>query len=110
MEIMHMNRIAHDIVAIFVSLPHGLTRLDAPTGKPHAEATRVMIPAEIVAIQFSLGVVGPAKLASPDHESVIAPPPTRGDARRRSGGVEKANCWEHSNWATRSHIHVNLRG
>ena len=81
MEIMHMNRIAHDIVAIFVSLPHGLTRLDAPTGKPHAEATRVMIPAEIVAIQFSLGVVGPAKLASPDHESVIAPPPIRGDAR-----------------------------
>jgi hypothetical protein len=47
-QIVHVDRIAGDVVAVVVRFPVGNPRLDACAGEPNGEATRVVIAAVIV--------------------------------------------------------------
>src|SRR4051794_8913291 len=69
-EVVDVNRIAHDVVAVIVGFAVNVTGLDAATGQPYRKATAMMI-AAIILLQASLTIDRSAKLAGPDDERVV---------------------------------------
>ena len=69
-EVVNVDGIPDDVVAVRVCLAVRYSALDATAGHPQRKAPRVMITAKAVA-QLALAVVRPAELAAPDHQCVL---------------------------------------
>src|SRR5690242_20638091 len=70
-EIVNVDTVADDVIAIIVRLAMAHARLRSPAGNPQAEATPVMVAAIIVLGQRPLAVHGAAELASPNHQRLV---------------------------------------
>ena len=70
-EIVNVDRVLDDVVAVLVGLADRRAGFDAAAGEPHAEAAGMMIATEVVAAEFALGVVGATKFAAPDDKGVL---------------------------------------
>ncbi len=74
LQIVDMHRVLHDVVAIVVGLAQADAGLDAASGNPHGKAARMMVSAIVRVCQLALAIDGSAKLATPDHQSLIQKP------------------------------------
>ena len=66
LQIMHVNRILHHVVAEIVGTAVADSRANATAGQPECEATGMMIAAESIGREFSLTVVGAAEFSAPN--------------------------------------------
>src|SRR5467141_4213464 len=73
-EVAHVHRILHDVVAVVVSFAISHARADATASHPSGKASGMMIAAVIVLRQATLAVHGAPELARPDHQRVIEQP------------------------------------
>src|SRR5919108_6384854 len=71
MEVADVHGVLDDVVGEIVGLAVDRSGPGAAAGHPHGEAARVMIAAVVLMAQAALGVNGPAKLTSPDHEGGV---------------------------------------
>ena len=60
-----------NVIAVIISLAVGDARLDAATGHPDGETTRMMIAPIIVLAQFALTIRCAPKFSTPDNECVL---------------------------------------
>ena len=70
-QIVHVDRVARDVVAEVVGLAVAHARLDAAAGQPDGEAARMMIAAVVVCRQLALAIDRAAELAAPDDQRVV---------------------------------------
>src|SRR5579859_7143291 len=70
-QVVNVDRVASDVVAVIVGLAMRHPRLDAAAGQKDRETTRVMIATIVLGRQRALAIHCPAKLAAPDHERVV---------------------------------------
>ena len=70
-EVAHVHRIFHDVVAVVIRLAVGDAGAHAAAGHPGGEAARVMIAAIVLLAEPALAVNGAAEFAGPDHQRVI---------------------------------------
>src|SRR5205807_8926627 len=75
-EVAHVHRVLHDVVAVGVSFAIGNAWADTPAGQPRGEASRVVMAAVVVLSQATLAVHCAAKHARPDHQRAIEQPAT----------------------------------
>src|SRR5688572_26032173 len=73
-QIMHMHRVADDVVGIIIGFAVNGARFDTAPCKPHAETARMMISSVTFLGQRSLRVNGTTKLATPDNQRVVEHP------------------------------------
>ena len=71
MQVVDMNAIGLDIVAVIIGNPVTVAGFDAASGHPHGETSGVMIPTKIGRGKFSLAVVGSAEFSAPNHQGVF---------------------------------------
>src|SRR5437773_5396517 len=71
LEVVDVHGVFHDVVAKFAGLSVNQSRLAAAAGRPHREATGVVVAAVIIGRKFALRVIGPPELASPDDQRVL---------------------------------------
>jgi hypothetical protein len=71
MQIVDVDRIFHDVVAVIVGLALADAGRDAAAGEPHGEAARMMIAPVIVRGELALAIYRSAKLAAPDDQRVL---------------------------------------
>src|SRR5262245_58733504 len=74
LQIVNVNGIFGDVVAVVVGLSKGDGGLDSAARHPHGEAARVMIAAVIGRGEMSLAVNGAAEFPAPDDERVVEHP------------------------------------
>ena len=74
-QIVHVNWIPGDVVAVIVGRPVGLPPLDATACQPDRKAAWMMVPPVVAGGQTSLAVNRAAKFAAPDDERVFQQPP-----------------------------------
>jgi hypothetical protein len=70
-EVVDVDRVADDIVAVVVGFAVGDSATDASSGHPHREAAWVMVSTVVGGGEISLAVDRSTKLATPDDESVV---------------------------------------
>src|SRR4051794_20905882 len=70
-QVMNMNRITGNVVAIVIGLAMAVAGLDAASREPNAEAAPMMIPAIITRGEPALAVDRATKLAAENHEGVF---------------------------------------
>ena len=75
LQIVHMHRIFHNVVAILIRLAVRDPRLHAPTRHPHRKTTRMMVPPVVVFLQLPLTVHRPPELPAPNHQRIVQHPP-----------------------------------
>src|SRR6185312_7163551 len=73
-EIVDMDAIADDVVAIVIGFAVDDARLDAAAGKQHGEAAAMMVAAIVGLGERALAVNSSAKFAAPDDERFIQQP------------------------------------
>ena len=73
-QVVDVDRIADDVVAVVVGFAVGDARPDAAAGHPDGEAARVMIAAVVRGGQVALAVNRATELAAPDDERVVEQP------------------------------------
>src|SRR3954447_15306360 len=73
-EVMHVHAVLHDVVTVLARLAVHGAGLCAAARHPKAEAARMMIPAVVGFGKLALRIVRAAKLAAPDHESIVEQP------------------------------------
>src|ERR1041385_934251 len=71
LDVVHMDGVLHNVVAVIVGLADREARLDAPTCHPDREATAMMIAAVLGRGEAALTIYGPAEFSTPDYQSVI---------------------------------------
>ena len=95
-QVVDVDRIADDVVAVVVGLTVRDARLDAAAGHPDCEAARVMIAAVVRGGQVALAVDGAAELAAPDDERVVEQPaPLQVENQSRTRLVDVARLIRH---------------
>ncbi len=70
MQVVDVDGILGDVVAIIVGSAIGDAFFDAGAGKPVGKTARMMVPAK-AAGEIALREAGPAELAPPDHQRVF---------------------------------------
>ena len=70
-QIVNVDRVFHDVVAVVVGLAQTDAGLDAAAGEPHGEAAWMMIAPVIISGELALAIYRPAKLAAPDDQRVF---------------------------------------
>src|SRR5208282_384605 len=73
-EVTHVDRVLHYVVAKIVSLSEDYASFSAPACHPYGEATRMVIPSVVFFGKTALAVYGPSEFAAPQHQSVIQKP------------------------------------
>src|SRR5262245_54742211 len=71
MEIMHVHRVLHDVIAEIIGGPVSYARLDAPSGHPDRKTTRMMIAPEAVLLDLALAVGGASELPAPNDQGIV---------------------------------------
>src|SRR3954471_3561307 len=71
LEVMDVDRVAGDVVAVVVGFAVGEAGLDAAAGHPEGEAAAVVVAAVVVLGEGPLGVDGAAEFASPDDQRLV---------------------------------------
>src|SRR5260370_1983950 len=70
-EVVDVDGIADDVVAVIVGLAVADAGLDAAAGEPHAEAAAVMVAAMIGGGELALAVHGAAELSAPEDQGIV---------------------------------------
>src|SRR5215813_4892421 len=70
-QVVHVHRIARDVVAEVIRLADAQSRLNAATREPDREAARVMVTSVIVRRELALAVNRAPEFAAPYHQSVL---------------------------------------
>src|SRR5262249_30961677 len=70
-EIVDVDGITDDVVAVIVGFAVADAGLDAAAGKPHAEAAAVVVAAMIGGGELALAVYGPAELPAPEDQGIV---------------------------------------
>src|SRR5579862_8336883 len=70
-KIVHMDRVANNVVTKIVSLSVNYSGCNTTACHPDAEAAGMMITAIICFFQLTLAVIGTTKFATPDYQSLI---------------------------------------
>ena len=70
-QVVYLNRITRDVVAVIIRLTQAHAGLDAAAREPYGKAARVMIASVIVGGELALRVNGASEFAAPNHECVI---------------------------------------
>ena len=70
-QVVHVDRILRDVVAVVVGLAVGDAGLHAAAGQPDGEAARMMVAAVVVGRELALAVDRAAELAAPDDQRVV---------------------------------------
>src|SRR5688500_9074700 len=70
-EIVDVDRVLHDVVAVVVGLPVDEPRLDPAAGGPEREAAAVVVAAVVGGGELALAVDRPAELPAPDDERLV---------------------------------------
>src|SRR5262249_24498397 len=90
-EVVDVDGVLNDVVAVVVGLAVDDARLDAAAGQPEGEAAAVVVAAVVVPGQPTLAVDGAAELAAPDHQRVVEQPaPLHVHHQRRRRPVDVA--------------------
>src|SRR5437868_1827394 len=71
LQIVHVDRVLGDVVAVIIRFPERDAGLDAATRYPYRETPRVMVSAILSWRQAALAVHRTAELSAPDHECVV---------------------------------------
>src|SRR5712692_7555931 len=71
LQVVDVNRIFRDVVAVVVRLADADAAPDAAPGQPHGKAARVVIAAVVGRGQLALAVDGSPELSAPNHQRVI---------------------------------------
>src|SRR5215475_12637979 len=71
LQVMNVDRIANDVVAVIVGLTKREAFFDASARKPHGEIARVVIAPIIRLCQLALAVNCPPELTAPHNKSII---------------------------------------
>ena len=71
LQVVDVNRVLNDVVAIIVCLANGDTGLKTPTGGPHGKATRMVIATIVGCSQLALAVNRSAELPSPNDQGIL---------------------------------------
>tara|TARA_B100000963_G_C22267728_1_gene511361 strand:+ start:269 stop:547 length:279 start_codon:yes stop_codon:yes gene_type:complete len=75
MEVVNMNGILRDVVAVIVRSAIGGSPFAPSTSHPHREAASVMVTAEVSSVKSALAVTCATEFASPDHQGVLQQTP-----------------------------------
>src|SRR5260370_34399684 len=75
LQVVHVDGIGHDVVAIIVCLADAHAALDAATGGQHCKAARMVIAAVIRLCERALAVDSPPEFPAPDHQRVVEQSP-----------------------------------
>src|SRR5262245_44896409 len=70
-QVVHMRRVARDVIAEVISLTEAQSRLDAAAREPDREAARVMVTPVIVRRELALAVDRSPEFAAPYHQRVL---------------------------------------
>src|SRR5436190_6262707 len=70
-QVVHVDGIFGDVVAIIVGLTVTDSRPDASSCQPDCRTVGMMVASVITPFEFSLGVSRPSEFSSPDHECVF---------------------------------------
>src|SRR5439155_750040 len=70
LQIMDVDGVAHDVIAMVVGFAQSDPRLYAAAGHPDREAARMMVSTVLGGGQAALAINGPAELSAPDHKRV----------------------------------------
>ena len=70
-EVVHVDRVAGDVVAEVVGFTVHEPRLHAAAGEPHREAASVVVASVVGGLELALAVGRAAELAAPDHQRVL---------------------------------------
>ena len=71
MEVVHLDAVANDVVAVFIGFAVGNPWLDTATGHPDRKTARVMIPAKFFLGEFPLAVVRSSEFSAPNDQGVL---------------------------------------
>ena len=72
LEVVHVHRVANDVVAELVRFAVRDAGLDAGAGHPDREASRMVVPAVVRLVgAHALRIAAAPELAAPDHEGVV---------------------------------------
>ena len=71
LQVVHVDRILHHVVAVVVGSPVRQAGLDAAAGHPHREAARMMVASVVGLAELALAVDGAPELAAPDDKRVV---------------------------------------
>ena len=71
LQVMHVNTVLGNVVAVRISSSVGRSCFYPSTGHPHGKTSRVVVAAKIVCGEFALAIVSATEFAAPDDECVI---------------------------------------
>src|SRR5579862_806209 len=71
LDVVNVNRVFDNVIAVVVRLADGDSALDPPARHPHGEAARMVVAAIVGAAEFALAINGAAEFTAPNHQSVI---------------------------------------
>ena len=70
-QVMHVNRVPDDIVAVIVRLTVFDSRTHAAAREPRGKTAAVMVTAVVVFGKFTLAIDGPTEFTSPDYQRLV---------------------------------------
>src|SRR5258706_16402598 len=71
LQVVHMDRVFRDVVAIVVRFAESHARLDTAACHPYGETSGVMIAAVVGRGESALAINCPAEFSAPNHQSVV---------------------------------------
>src|SRR5437867_5285859 len=73
-EIVDVDRVFGDVVAVIVGFTEADARLDSPAGHPNGVAAAMVVAAIIIFFELALAIDGAAKFAAPNHQRIVKHP------------------------------------
>ena len=73
-QVVHVHRVFHDVVAEVVGAPIHKARLDAAAGHPQRKTPGMMVATKAVGTNVALRISGAPKLTAPDNQRVVKKP------------------------------------
>ena len=70
LQVVDVDAIACNVIAKLTCLPVNQTRFDTAASHPHCKTSWMVVATEI-GLDFSLAIVRPPKLPTPDHECIV---------------------------------------
>ena len=70
-EVMHVHRVLHHVVAEVIGRAEHKPRPDAAASHPDREAARMMVATEVPLTDLALRISGPSEFPAPDHQRVV---------------------------------------
>src|SRR5690606_37670673 len=70
-KVIYMNGVADNIISKLIRFSVGQSGLDASSGHPNGEATRMMVASVILVTQIALAIIGAPELTAPNDEGLL---------------------------------------